>query len=201
MSHPLVEVATFSNAASCVVPDDGDPRNAASVVGAFQELANRTAYLKNGGLGTRDVTGVSLPFGGAFFDPAEWATFGATYTQTDVSGTRVIFWDLDLPHNVTITDLKIWLSGTTHLALPATKPIFTFQWQALSTGAITTITNATDASASVGAYNASHNIDLAVSHVVDASRRYQVKLSGETGANSEASKLVVGGLAISWTAP
>lgn len=44
MAHNLTEVETY--AANVSVPDDGDARNAASVVGAFQVLADRAKYLK-----------------------------------------------------------------------------------------------------------------------------------------------------------
>ncbi len=45
MSAVLVEADTFD--ASVTVPADGDLRNAASVTGAFQKLANRTRYMLN----------------------------------------------------------------------------------------------------------------------------------------------------------
>jgi len=45
MSTVLTEASTFG--ATCTVPADGDVRNAASVNTAFQELANRTRFLKN----------------------------------------------------------------------------------------------------------------------------------------------------------
>lgn len=41
----LNETDAFS--ADITVPEDGDPRNAASVEGAFQKLTNRTRYLNN----------------------------------------------------------------------------------------------------------------------------------------------------------
>lgn len=44
MAHNLTEVETY--AANVSVPDDGDARNAASVVSAFQVLADRAKYLK-----------------------------------------------------------------------------------------------------------------------------------------------------------
>ena len=44
MPHPIVEVNSYD--ASITVPDDGDPRTAASVGTAFQSLANRTKYLQ-----------------------------------------------------------------------------------------------------------------------------------------------------------
>lgn len=44
MAHNLTEVETYT--ADVSVPDDGDARNAASVEGAFQALANRAKYLK-----------------------------------------------------------------------------------------------------------------------------------------------------------
>jgi hypothetical protein len=45
MAKILNEVDAFS--ADITVPEDGDPRNAASVEVAFQALANRTRYLNN----------------------------------------------------------------------------------------------------------------------------------------------------------
>lgn len=44
MAHNLTETATYT--ANVSVPDDGDLRNAASVEGPFQDIADRTAYLK-----------------------------------------------------------------------------------------------------------------------------------------------------------
>jgi len=45
MAHNIVETATYD--AVVPVPDDGDPRTAASVNGALQALADRSKYLKN----------------------------------------------------------------------------------------------------------------------------------------------------------
>lgn len=47
MSHTLTETDSYSDADLLVVPDPGDARKSASVVGPFQKAANHLRYCKN----------------------------------------------------------------------------------------------------------------------------------------------------------
>jgi hypothetical protein len=58
MSATIVEANEFT--ADITVPTGGDTRNAASVLSAFQALANRTKYLKTGRLGVRLISNISF---------------------------------------------------------------------------------------------------------------------------------------------
>lgn len=104
MSHNLTEAATYD--ANVTVPDPGDNRTAASVITAFQALADRTAWIKAQFAtaasfgGTVDVASTSL-----FHDHTQWPDGGAV-PKVYISAASI---ESDSP--VVLTD-ELVLAGT-----------------------------------------------------------------------------------------
>ncbi len=128
------------------------------------------------------------------------------YTQTSVADTGELDFNLDLPKIGTalkIDEIHAIVSGTSvavgaHAALPATLPSLALVRRTITPGgtiaAHTVVATASDASASFAAYNLIHLVSATgLAHAI-ADRSYSLSFTGETGANSEANKLVLLGL-------
>lgn len=210
MSHTLTEVDSYDPNVS--VPDPGDARNAASVGVPFQELTNRTAYFKRLVPGATDGE-IMIPLATGRPDALtggvwSWEAGGvsiSTWVQTDVSGATPISFELFLPDQVTITQVRAWvvgsITGVAHAGLPATKPTLKLLEIDPGSGTVTFNASQTDGSGSIGAYDAQHTIILTTSRFVASQfRRYEVRFTGEGGAGAQASKLALIGLQLNYTA-
>jgi hypothetical protein len=107
-----------------------------------------------------------------------------SWTQADVVGPPAFIWPIHgLPPNGQITALQMQVKGSGHGALPATMPKVELWRQTIDS--TTLVASATDASASVVAYEALHAIqNLSLTENVSATYNYFVKFTGEGGANS-----------------
>lgn len=205
MSHALTPAPTND---TVTVPDPGDARTAASVGGPFQNVTNRTEYLRQripAGLSVtwqRPMTGVALDAGTGGL----WARVGSLWVQSDVTGLATMYVDLDLPYNVTLDAVRLYLNGNgagggAHAGLPATKPTLTFnKLDTTASNSVVSTVTVTDAPGSLGAYETTHQVALTgMALFVDPAYRFQVKITGEAGANAANLKLTLYGLAVSWT--
>jgi hypothetical protein len=114
-----------------------------------------------------------------------------SWRQEDVSGSAFFIWPIHgLPPTGQITALQMQVKGSGHGALPATMPKVELWRQNIDS--TTLVASATDASASVGAYEALHAIqNISIAEDISATYNYFVRFTGESGANS-----VVNGLNI-----
>lgn len=202
--------------ANVVVPLDGELITGADRALTAQSLANRTRYLQVNGSASKPATFRSVPLSGfkqnEFVVPQQYimasSGIGAmvgVWVQLDVAGAAPLLMDLAVPPGVTLTQLLVTLdgdagAGSGHSALPATMPTLSLFEINPSTGVPFTSFSATDISPNVAAYDGLHQIALNFSRFVTEDRRYLVKFTGETGANSQAG-LTMTGLQITWSVP
>lgn len=229
------------------IPDDGDPREAASVNVALEGLADRTQWLANHSINALDgavyLTSISLiglteltttgdvEVGGNLtvdgdivaptftgdtvtantflfnsnptFDrtvehPGEpdWATtafwdFVAYFWTVNSATAGNLYIQLHLPHGSVLNSVTVWINPPAgHAAFPGgapTMPSIAVKRRTVATGNQATLQSMTDASATAGAYEATHAITatLASPHTVDREANvYYVSLVTEGGANA-----------------
>ncbi len=200
MSSVVTELDQFD--ASVIVPDDGDTSGAASVTAAgvgFQPLANRTKHLQARNIGSAggnlqlDLNAVlentSARFGFSFGVGAPNFTWG----NIDTTTAGGIYFMVPPMFGVQITNVVARYHGDgfgagAHGAVPGTLP--TVALQRLDTddggnGSVSTIGTFTDPSATVGAYETLHDIDLSgLTAVAGDDAVHVVRITGETGANA-----------------
>lgn len=117
------------------------------------------------------------------------------YLQTSVTDAGALWFSLDtLPVGAKLLTVSVRLAGGapftapyTHAGLPGTMPTITVYRQ--TDGTATSVSSATDSSANVAAYDAFHAISASPNHTIVAGAQYHVKVTGEAGANSNASVL------------
>ncbi len=132
---------------------------------------------------------------------------GAGFSLTNVTGTNLIVFSINLPPGDTISSVVATVngggSGGGHSALPAGGDRLAVELVSVTmAGVVTSLALRFDQSASVGAYDVSHVINLAVGNVdtgampqvVGDSARYYVIIHGESGANAEVDTTVVTGI-------
>jgi hypothetical protein len=199
MSHALTPVDAFTSPVT--VPDDGDPKSAASVELPFQALADRVEFLRNRSweavAGRRIVT--LAPFvasaGWSFNDSSVGPRYGLL--QTDVASARRLFFSL--PNiNARLVALRAYVHGNgstigAHGALPATLPVLRLRTFDVDTDTLTSVASATDAPANVAAYETSHSFGITGQNLLLSTPRLNTYLQfeGETGANSVANALML----------
>lgn len=203
MSSAVSETLTYE--ASVIGPDDGDPRNAASVRDGLQDLANRTKFLKETGpsltgtnkyaLASRQITRY-LPFS-FIAKPAEWlasAGSGDDSAATLVNTAVRLYIPLDVPNGSTLDEVSVEVSGAGgHAGLPGTMPAIIVQQHSLGANAAVG-TSQSDTSGGTGAYQTPHYITkTGLAHSVNrVTNRYFVQLTSESGANALAGLSVFG---------
>lgn len=193
MSAALVEVSEFTT--SVVVPEDGDPRDAASVEVPFQALTNRALFLRNHTPGAAEFYELDVPLGPAS-DPTTFAfqngPFGLSQSSTS---TPFHFVQLALPYDLSggwaakIAEIKAYfLPAGGHGGLPASQPEITL-WRQPRTGSGSGVSVQAQqlAAGSVGAYETAQTITMVLGgsgHTILNDHVYWVSFEGESGANS-----------------
>jgi hypothetical protein len=193
MASTLTEVDTYT--ATVTVPDDGDTRNASSVVAGFQDIADRTKNLDRRSM--MGETELVVP-GGLFVPHDVSVTTDYVRSSSGVAGhhwlqnsTTASLLLAPLPHlrSGTITAITLYLEGSVgHGGLPATMPEFYLISAPLTDGSapVTEVTAQVDASGSVGAYEVPHTIDATgLSVTIDPLNSYWVSMLGEASTNSQ----------------
>ena len=203
MSHSVIETDSFDP--SVVVPDPGDPRNAASVGVPFGQLANRATFLRAHSWGTF-TTNFDVPLAGAAVgdgtSPTAWQFIDGMQVQHLITSAFKLYIPLyGLVPGTAITFVNAKLKGNllgSHSALPATKPTLSLleanSGSASTNANFTALALAVDASGSVGAYDAAHNLSLGGSFNVQAGRSYYLMITGEAGANAQGDALSILGV-------
>ena len=205
MASVITELDQFD--ASITVPDDGDTSGAASVTSAgvgFQPLANRTTFLKNrsaaaSGGNLAVALDASINTNARFTFAFGLAAPDYTQFQTDVTDAGGIQFHIPPIFGVQITNVIARVHGDaggvgTHAGLPGTLPIIELLSldSTSGTGTVTSIATQVDTSASVGAYETMHNIDLgSLTEVAGDNLTYIVRFTGETGANALVNRLAL----------
>lgn len=115
--------------------------------------------------------------------------------QIDVTtGVRVILFPLRLRSGDIIERVSMFVEGgfgVDHVALPASLPQIQLVEIDLD-GLVTTIGTQVDTSANVAAYNLNHEVALTgLSETVASPSLYYIRITGESGANSEVDKLAI----------
>lgn len=209
MASILTELNEFTS--DIVVPDDSDPRSAASVRVAFQRLANRSLNAKN----RLDATESCVPGRAASISvpialnpataPGQYTldldtTFGWRWLATATGGQFVVA--LPLPPKGRLTEFHVFVEGIgAHAALPAQRPLFHVYQTGWTPGgaasAYSVIGTATDPSATLAAYETVHAISLTGLSVdlswtpAEPGRALYLRIIGESGANSLAAGLAL----------
>jgi hypothetical protein len=215
MPHALADADSF--AAAVTVPDDTDAASAASVGLPFQNLADRSRYLKNRALGARGgVLPVNLasPLINSHHDYSAGVHFvcpcagpltpiHGCWTQTDVGNAGLLAYDitselfaagLEGAHVTAVTatiDGDLASATPPHAALPATMPIVRLRVLTVATAAIATAFTASDPTAVVATYDASHSFSAVGDVIVVQGFRYIVEFLGEAGGNAETGMTLV----------
>lgn len=172
---------------SVTLPDDGDPRTAASVRSQDETMLDAIALLEDGGP-VYHVEDRALEWDPVAIDFANWAVDnqGSLLDQTPGS---VVPLELNFPHEATVEVLTARFDPTDgHAGLPAIMP--TLKWYKLdvTTGAATQIgSTATDATATAGAFDAAHALSITPGTPETINKdlyRYIALFTSESGANS-----------------
>lgn len=140
----------------------------------------------------------STPISGFLSDVLSWRVewdidSGAAMVQADVTGggLQSMIIPIDVPAGSVIGSITAFVQGASgHVSLPTGSErmeVLVYK-QRLTTGVLTLIGNAVDASASVGAYEAGHTIAFGFDfETVDyANYTYFIQITGERGANAVA---------------
>lgn len=205
MPGNLTDLNAFTS--PITVPADGDAEAAASVITAFQALANRTANVRSGVQGIASAITARVPLSPVYNLVSIFvAQAGATnvWLQTTTGSSEIRFM---IPHTVTgkINSISVRCAGGTgaqHAALPATMPLLRLLSIDLTTagGTQTVVSSVTDPSASVGAYETVHTLTLAaIAQTISANQEYVISLAGETGANSVANAFRFSAIEVGFT--
>lgn len=190
MPEPLIEVAEFT--ADVTVPVAADPRTAASVRTPLQALANRTKHINDKldlllpGYGAdRELV---IPLGAAVNSPDKWRFDAPPYIWTQISTSVPIIgvWNLRLPHRGLLTRLRVSLEGAgSHVGLPAVMPTVSLIQRGDTNSSGTLVATATDGSASTGAYQSGHIVELAsLTENLGQGREYSLVITGESSTNA-----------------
>ncbi len=200
MASVVTELDQFD--ASVIVPDDGDTSGAASVAAAgvgFQPLANRTKHLQARNIGSAggnlqlDLNAVLENTGSRFSFNFGLAPPNFTWGNSNTTDAGGIYFMVPPMFGVQITNVVARYHGDgfaagAHGAVPATLP--TVALQRLDTddggnGNVSTVGTFTDPSATVGAYETLHDIDLSgLTALAGDDFVYVVRVTGEAGANA-----------------
>lgn len=201
-----------NNPANITLPSDGDLASALSVDSPLGDLADKVAHAnwpetdntKSYPLISQTIfraqpynVFVNQTDGNGNVITPKWAYELGVWIQSVVTVTNeYIDQVLDVPHNATLSNVYVNISGTTgartHAGLP-TMPTFRVFRMPVTTGVFQTMSNLiTDPTAVLATYNAAHQITIPINAnaVIDkSSYRYIVRIIGESGANSVASAL------------
>jgi hypothetical protein len=116
--------------------------------------------------------------------------------NSTVSSNGAAWFPIRPPVGSTITESLVTLIGNfpgggspTHAGLPTNMPTL---WLARYDGSMTIISGMNDPAANAAAYDGVHNINLTgLSEVVQTGYQYFLRVTGESGTNSSASKLAI----------
>lgn len=143
---------------------------------------------------TQPVIGAGLNTGDSWAIYSANATYGVVLISLDTSGAFTTAIPIKLPLFSEIKDVNIYLDGSAHVPgsgqhggfKPATMPRFTLYRRVLGTGGIVSIGSASDTSATVGIYDAYHNVTFtaAAGNFIDDVNEYYLKIEAETGAHA-----------------
>lgn len=206
------------------VLDDGDEADAISIAPALEALADMAAFLEQRVRGVaKPGTTTTIPVrmapvnifglsneGGSIADNFVFGSLtgvGAGWIQSDVAdaGALVIELSADLPKKCRITSVSLALACDTHAADPvaggATMPSIAIIEEniAAKTSAVAVGSTVVDAPASKATYEALHYLSHSFGGTpyqwdVANNKRLYLTLTGETGTNTAANKLLFKGL-------
>ncbi len=183
-------------------PADGDSVNGATWVAAIQGYANRLKYLaaRVPGVQSEVINVMPMPVAssGAYFTAPEGAPDQGPMLQTGTPGSDPIAkcpW-YNAPRKGTLTQVVLRVQGSwasaVHGALPTSMPAFKVWRVDINTGAKTQVgSTATDASGTVGAYEAAHDITLSGLSESLEGRLYFIEVRGEDDTNALANSFAV----------
>lgn len=201
MATNITEADSFN--ATCSAPDDGDTASAASLVApgtGLQVLADRTRYLYNRNIAAKGGT-LYVPMCVMYNASTRFTAFaGGVLEQTSVASAGQL--DIQIPpvYGAALTGITAYVHGDyglagPHAALPGTMPRLNAQKLGLTTATISALGTATDTSATVGAYESYHTIEVTFSpYDFVTTESVHASFFGETGANSLAAALYLFGI-------
>jgi hypothetical protein len=206
-SDPCVSLANGNASGVALDIADGDARFASGSLitllgaGDLPQLAART-YDRVQNLHSGRENGGSWVYSDAYSDGVNGRS---GWLQTDKTTAFALIIPIsNLVQSGTLTGVTVYLDGgltAVHGALPDTKPQHQVFKSNITTGVLTQLgSTATDAPASVAAYEAGHSVAVTgLSEVITESHRYMAVVLGESGANSENNALIVHGLVASFS--
>lgn len=201
----LTETSTW--VATITGIDNGDPLDSTELTTPETQLTKRTKYLRDYSHAT-DTTQMSVPIPFMPSGTSSWFYDGTSYALCQETGSTNNFGmevaPMHIPPGATITQVRMHVvggQGGAHSGLPANMPSIGLYEVNPVTQGVVTVGSQTDTSASQPVYDAYHAVTLTVSQVVSATKRYVVRVRGESSTNALDNTLAVWGVDISWTAP
>jgi len=180
-----------------VAPVTGDPVTDASIIQGLQPLVNRVRYLEESqGIGETAIEFQQPLAGMIATDFAQSAPSGGDISPVQ-SDTTIPFALWECPH-VPLTGVLVGAqividpSGG-HGGLPANMPTLGLYRREMGGGSAALLGSQVDTSASVGAYEAEHLIEITglSEDADDPHAMYVISFGGESGANSIANMQVI----------
>ncbi|NUP11210.1 MAG: hypothetical protein HOW73_34625 [Polyangiaceae bacterium] len=199
MSHPYTGDPNAAWSSATTLPDDGpDERDAASVNVPFEDILNKTEYLK---ALRHDATSVERWLRDA--DYVRGTTLG-TWTPQRTAGSRggwvhhhtaddptaaTIEFALIVPHGATLKRIDCAIDPAAHTAKPATMPrVILKRWEPanIAGGAISDVATIIDTALTASDYEQPHVFGGDVNVVIDhETYEYRVVFQSELGTDSE----------------
>lgn len=196
LSETINVAASFPSSIRYI--ENGDPLNTGNFQANAEDVAAMGGHLIGTGpnlevgnkyrLKSRSVT-ITLD-SRAIVDPANWlpslTAVGVWVCQT-TTANRPIWLPFSPPVGMTLTGWEVYVKGAAgHVGLPAVMPQVQLGQYRIDTGAFTSISLVSDASANTANYQALHAVSAtSLTHVVDRSvYRYTIGLNNESGANA-----------------
>ncbi len=172
------------------VIDDGDTCSNAEHGATASDLADRTVYVRDGVPGKAASLAVKVPLVSTWNVDDRFEFNTALWLQNDVTSAGRLTFSVPTTVKGKIVSIRARIhgqwGGVSHAGLPATKPKLTL-WRADPSLAVTVIASATDAPASLAAYETAHDLSITgLNATIVAGQEYFVQFEGETGANSGA---------------
>ncbi len=129
----------------------------------------------------------------AFADPTLWAVDEYSRVICNTAAGDAAHFQLEMPDGGTFTAVEFTVIGGGNVNLPAVMPRFRVRRVSLVDNSTSSSSDAVDASASVGAYNALHTITLSsLSYAVNQSFKFTVEFVSESGANAVTGFTIIG---------
>lgn len=202
MSHTYTPSSAGPIHSGYTHPNDGDPPKVADVNPALEAKGDDIAYLNArafyGDTGYIHVPLIPLANANSRFTYITAGTGRFCWVQADITDQGLLIFEFLVPVKGKLVEVVAEVDGngggTNHTNLPANKPDLELWRTEYSAGGAPAQVGATitDPSADFSAYDTNHTIVIpTLTEVISSTRKYQIRIRGESGANAAASALAL----------